>query len=32
MNQTEDATLTLITCYPNGVYNKRLIVVGKLVG
>jgi sortase A len=32
MNQTEDATLTLITCYPNGVYNKRLVVVGKLIG
>jgi sortase A len=32
MNQTEDATLTLITCYPNGVFNKRLVVVGKLIG
>jgi sortase A len=30
LNQTEDATLTLITCYPNGVYSKRLVVVGKL--
>jgi sortase A len=31
MNPTPDATLTLITCYPDRVYNKRLVVVGKLV-
>ena len=31
MRPTEDATLTLITCYPNYEYGKRLIVVGKLV-
>lgn len=31
MNPTEDATLTLITCYPDRLYSKRLVVVGKLV-
>lgn len=32
MNPTPDATLTLITCYPDRVYSNRLVVVGKLVG
>lgn len=31
MAPTDDATLTLITCYPNYVYSKRLVVVGKLI-
>ncbi len=31
LNPTPDATLTLITCYPNYNYSKRLVVVGKLV-
>jgi sortase A len=30
MAPTSDATLTLLTCYPDGVYNQRLVVVGKL--
>lgn len=29
MDQTPDATLTLITCYPNNDFSKRLVVVGK---
>lgn len=32
MNPTPDATLTLITCYPDYSYQNRLIVTGKLVG
>lgn len=32
LNQTPDATLTLITCYPDYNYSRRLVVVGKLVG
>jgi len=31
LNQTPDATLTLITCYPDNVYSQRLIVIGKLL-
>lgn len=31
MSPTPDATLTLITCYPDNVYSKRLVVVSKLV-
>ena len=31
MRQTPDATLTLITCYPDGDYSRRLVVIGKLV-
>lgn len=31
MDPTPDATLTLITCYPDRVYTKRLVVVAKLV-
>jgi len=31
MSQTPDATLTLITCYPNNDFSKRLVVVGKLL-
>ena len=31
MDQTPDATLTLITCYPNNDYSRRLVVVGKLL-
>jgi sortase A len=31
MNQTPDATLTLITCYPDYDYSRRLVVVGSLV-
>ncbi len=30
LNPTPDATLTLITCYPDNVYTSRLIVIGKL--
>jgi sortase A len=32
MNPTTDATLTLLTCYPDNVYSKRLVVIGKLEG
>jgi sortase A len=31
MNQTPDATLTLITCYPDNDFSRRLVVVGKLL-
>jgi sortase A len=31
MDQTPDATLTLITCYPDNDYSRRLVVVGKLL-
>jgi sortase A len=31
MDQTPDATMTLITCYPDNDYSRRLVVVGKLV-
>lgn len=31
MEPTPDATLTLITCYPDRLYTKRLIVIGKLI-
>lgn len=31
MGPTPDATLTLLTCYPDNVYSKRLVVVGKLL-
>ncbi len=31
MDPTPDATLTLITCYPDRVYTQRLVVVAKLV-
>ena len=31
MAQTQDATLTLITCSGDGSYDKRLVLVGKLV-
>ncbi|MER3419180.1 MAG: hypothetical protein C4290_01050 [Chloroflexota bacterium] len=31
MDPTPDATLTLITCYPDRIYTKRLVVVAKLV-
>jgi sortase A len=31
MSQTPDATLTLITCYPDNDYSRRLVVVGKLL-
>jgi len=30
LKPTPDATLTLITCYPDNVYTSRLIVIGKL--
>lgn len=30
LDPTPDATLTLITCYPDNVYTSRLIVIGKL--
>ena len=30
LNPTPDATLTLITCYPDNVYTSRLVVIGKL--
>lgn len=32
LKPTPDATLTLITCYPDNVYTSRLIVIGKLAG
>lgn len=32
MAPTPDATLTLLTCYPDNVYSKRLVVVAKLQG
>lgn len=31
MRQTQDATLTLITCFPGQDYSQRLVVVGKLL-
>jgi sortase A len=31
MSQTQDARLTLITCFPERNYPHRLVVVGKLV-
>jgi LPXTG-site transpeptidase (sortase) family protein len=31
MSQTQDATLTLITCYPDNNFQNRLVVIGKLV-
>lgn len=31
MGPTSDATLTLLTCYPDNVYTHRLVVVGKLL-
>ncbi len=31
MTQTQDATLTLITCFPTNNFQNRLVVVGKLV-
>lgn len=31
MSQTQDATLTLITCFPGQDYSERLVVVGKLL-
>ncbi len=31
MEPTADATLTLITCYPDRTYTKRLVVISKLV-
>ncbi|RJQ11856.1 MAG: sortase [Dehalococcoidia bacterium] len=31
MSQTQDATLTLITCFPNDQLRDRLVVVGKLM-
>jgi len=31
MAQTQDATLTLITCFPGQDYSERLVVVGKLL-
>jgi len=31
MEQTHDATLTLITCFPGQDYSERLVVVGKLL-
>lgn len=30
LKATDDATITLVTCTPKGVFNKRLIVKGKL--
>ena len=30
--QTEDATITLVSCVPRLVYDRRLLVTGKLVG
>lgn len=32
MDPTPQAVLTLITCYPDAVYNQRLIVVARLAG
>jgi sortase (surface protein transpeptidase) len=31
MDQTADATLTLITCVPDGIYSHRLVVTARLV-
>ena len=31
MSQTQDATLTLITCFPDDLLRERLVVVGKLM-
>ena len=31
MGQTQDATLTLITCFPGQDYSERLVVIGKLL-
>jgi len=31
MDPTTDATVTLLTCYPDNVYTQRLVVVGKLL-
>jgi sortase A len=31
MDQTPEATVTLITCYPDGVYSHRLVVTARLV-
>lgn len=31
MSQTQDATLTLITCFPDDALRERLVVVGKLM-
>jgi sortase A len=31
MTQTQDATLTLITCFPTENFQHRLVVIGKLV-
>jgi sortase A len=31
MSQTQDATLTLITCFPDDGLRERLVVVGKLM-
>ena len=31
MSPTQDATLTLITCFPDDDYQERLVVVGKLI-
>jgi LPXTG-site transpeptidase (sortase) family protein len=31
MSQTHDATLTLITCFPERNYQHRLVVIGKLI-
>src|SRR6266508_3888813 len=31
MDQTKDATATLITCVPDGIYSHRLVVTTKLV-
>jgi sortase A len=31
MDQTSDATATLITCVPDGVYSHRLVVTARLV-
>jgi len=31
MSQTQDATLTLITCFPDQGYHERLVVIGKLL-
>lgn len=32
MNPTEEATVTLITCYPDREYSHRLVVIGSLAG
>ena len=31
MSQTQDATVTLITCFPDDSYRDRLVVVGRLL-